>query len=61
MSRITFDEHGNKRWLAVIASVVGLMVAGAFMVMNSDARHRKEFSTENALGGDFVLPRHRSS
>ena len=26
------------------------------MVMNSDVRHRKEFSTENALGGDFVLP-----
>ena len=26
------------------------------MVMNSDARHPKEFSTENTLGGDFVLP-----
>ena len=26
------------------------------MVMNSDARHPKEFSTENTLGGNFVLP-----
>jgi len=26
------------------------------MVMDSDARHRKEFSTENTLGGNFVLP-----
>jgi hypothetical protein len=25
------------------------------MVMNSDARHPKEFSTENTLGGNFVL------
>jgi hypothetical protein len=33
-----------------------LMVAGPFMVMNSDARHPKEFSTENTLGGNFVLP-----
>jgi hypothetical protein len=56
MSRITFDEHGNKRWLAVVAGVVRLIVAGPSMVMNSDARHRKEFSTENALGGDSVLP-----
>ena len=32
------------------------MVAGPFKVMNSDARHRKEFSTENTLGGDSVLP-----
>ena len=31
------------------------MVAGPFMVMNSDARHPKEFSTENTLGGDSVL------
>jgi hypothetical protein len=27
-----------------------------FMVMNSDARHPKEFSTENTSGGDSVLP-----
>jgi len=33
------------------------MVAGPFMVMNFDARHPKEFSTENTLGGNFVLPR----
>ena len=26
------------------------------MVMNSDARHPKEFSTENTSGGDSVLP-----
>jgi hypothetical protein len=26
------------------------------MVMNSDARHPKEFLTENTLGGNFVLP-----
>jgi hypothetical protein len=26
------------------------------MVMNSDARHRKEFSTQNTLGGDSVFP-----
>jgi len=26
-----------------------------FMVMNSDARHPKEFSTENTSGGDAVL------
>jgi hypothetical protein len=26
------------------------------MVMNSDAKHRKEFSTENTLGGDFLFP-----
>jgi hypothetical protein len=32
------------------------MVAGPFMVMNSDTRHPKEFSTENTLGGNFVLP-----
>jgi len=32
------------------------MVAGPFRVMNSEARHRKEFSTENTLGGDSVLP-----
>jgi len=37
------------------------MVADPFMVMNSDARHRKEFSTENTLGGDSVLPCDRSS
>ena len=24
--------------------------------MNSDARHPKEFLTENTLGGNFVLP-----
>ena len=32
------------------------MVAGPFMVMNSDARHTKEFSTESNLGGDSLLP-----
>jgi len=37
------------------------MMAGPFMVMNSDARHRKEFSTENTLGGDSVLPGDRPS
>ena len=26
-----------------------------FMVMNSDARHRREFATENTLGGDSVV------
>src|SRR5208282_569390 len=35
------------------------MVAGPFMVMNSDARHPKEFSTENTLGGDYVFPEDR--
>jgi len=33
------------------------MVAGPFMVMNSDLRHPKKFSTENTLGGDSVLRR----
>jgi len=32
------------------------MEAGPFIVMNSDARHPKEFLTENTLGGNFVLP-----
>jgi hypothetical protein len=32
------------------------MEAGPFMVMNSDARHPKEFLTENTLGGNVVLP-----
>jgi hypothetical protein len=30
------------------------MVAGSFMVMNSDSRHPKEFSTENTSGGDVI-------
>jgi len=29
------------------------------MVMNSDVRHPKEFSTENTLGGDSVFPEDR--
>jgi hypothetical protein len=38
-------------------SAFGWFIVGRpFMVMNSDARHRKEFSTENTLGGNFVLP-----
>ena len=32
------------------------MEAGPFIVMNSDARHPKEFLTENTLGGNFALP-----
>ena len=32
------------------------MVADPFVVMSSDARHPKEFSTENTLGGNSVLP-----
>jgi hypothetical protein len=36
---------------------VQILPSASFMVvMNSDARHRKEFSTENTLGGNFALP-----
>jgi len=49
---ITMQLQGESEFsLSIRASVL----EGPFMVMDSDARDLKEFSTENTLGGNFVL------